>query len=297
MNIKRIALSLLGSLLIFFYCLGFSAFAETSLPDGAVKGLPERLAALDDEGNPVNSATGEYFFHVEGMKFGETYSKNIQLMNLREDASYHIYFYTEPLFKAGEIDLEEGCECRFYLDGREFYRGDVNGNGSIDLRDHHFDCGYYAPGQSHTLRCEIVWNDLDVLKNVDNGWRLYDRDGEHVLRGPNGEGYVEGEIEFKWVFYAMIENSTLIPDPPGTDGPAPGSGTDTPDGGTDSTPQTDSGTDNSPGDSTPDDGFFPPYTGFMMKDGKFWLISMGVIALMIAVLLVLIKKQKKDKKK
>ena len=36
---------------------------------------------------------------------------------------------------------------------------------------------------------------------------------------------------------------------------------------------------------------------FLMKDGTFWLASMGIIAAMIAVLLVLIKKQKKDRKK
>ena len=47
---KRIihTLMLMGCLLIFFSTAGISAFAETSLPDGAVKGLPERLAALDD---------------------------------------------------------------------------------------------------------------------------------------------------------------------------------------------------------------------------------------------------------
>ncbi|MBU5462730.1 hypothetical protein [Lachnoclostridium sp. MSJ-17] len=47
-------LAVLCSLLIGL-CSISTAFAETSLPDGAVKGLPERLAALDDEGNPVNS--------------------------------------------------------------------------------------------------------------------------------------------------------------------------------------------------------------------------------------------------
>lgn len=299
MNTKRFAVALLGSLLIFFNCLGFSAFAETSLPPGAVKGLPERLAALDDEGNPVNSATGEYFFHVEGMEFGETYSKNVQLINLREDASYHIYFYVEPLFKAGEIDLEEGCECVFYLDGNEFYRGTVNGDGNIDLKEEHFDCGYYAPGESHTIRCEVTWNDINVDKHYDNGWRLIDSEGEHILVGPNGERTAYGEIEFKWIFYAqMTEDSSSVPEPyPPVDGPKePPPGSSTPDGGSSSTP--DSGNPEPSSDSSrPDDSFFPPYTGFMMKDGKFWLISMGVIALMIAVLLVLIKKQKKDKKK
>ena len=205
MNIKRIAAAFIGSLLFLFNCIGSTAFAEISLPDGAVKGLPERLAALDDEGNAVNSETGEYFFRVEDMEYGKTYTKNIQLMNLREDATYHIWFSTEPLFKAGEIDLEKGCECRFYMDGQEFYKGDVNGKGNIDLTAKAYDCGSYAPGESHTLRCEIIWNDIDVMTTVDNGNRLVDIDGEHVLVGPNGSGYAEGEIEFKWIFYAQLD--------------------------------------------------------------------------------------------
>ena len=214
MNIRRRLLAVFGGLLIALCALAFPAFAETPLPEGAVKGLPERLAALDDEGNAVNSATGEYFFHVENMKYGETYTKNIQIMNLREDKSYHIYFYTEPLFKAGEIDLEKGCECRFYLDGKEFYKGDVNGLGNIDLTRQHFDLGKYSPGEAHTLRCEIIWNDIDVIQNVDNGHRLIDVNGEHVLVGPEGEGHAEGEIEFKWIFYAMLdENDSTAPAP------------------------------------------------------------------------------------
>lgn len=292
---KRIihALMLMGCLLIFFSTAGISAFAETSLPPGAVKGLPERLAALDDEGNAVNSETGEYFFHVEDMQYGETYTKNIQLINLREDASYHIYFYTEPLFKDGEIDLEKGCTCRFYLDGSEIYNGDVNGHGNIDLTTQHFDCGYYAPGDSHTLRCEIIWNDLDVLKNVDNGWRLVDKDGEHVLVGPDGEGHVEGEIEFKWVFYAQVGGDDVSTPDSRNEGSTP----DTSTGGDNSTTTPNSSTDslNNGTDSKPDDGFFPPYTGILMKDGKVWLISMGIIGVMIAVLLVLIKKKEKKK--
>ena len=203
MSIKLTFVALVSSLLLFSFH-PMTAFAEVALPDGAVKGLPERLAALDNEGNAVNSATGEYFFHVEDMAYGVTYTKEVQLMNLRDDASYYIYFYTEPLYKSGEIDLEEGCECRFYLDGNLFYVGDVNGHGNIDLTENYQNCGYYAPGDSHVLKAEVIWNDLDVLKNVDNGWRLIDKDGEHVLRGPSGEGYVEGEIEFKWIFFASI---------------------------------------------------------------------------------------------
>ncbi len=256
MKINKIVVTVLSSLLIVFYALGITAFAETSLPDGAVKGLPERLAALDDEGNSVSSSTGEYFFHVENMEFGETYTKNIQLMNLREDVSYHIYFYVEPLFKAGEIDLEKGCDCRFYLDGKEIYRGTVYGDGNIDLRDQHFDCGEYPPGGSHTLRCEIVWNDYEVVKNVDNGHRLYDKYGEHIIVDAEGKAHIEGEIEFKWIFYTMLEKDKPEPDP-------------------------DKKIDNA------------PQTGLLFKDDTFWLICIGVAAVMVAVLLVLIVRSKK----
>lgn len=257
MNIRRKALSVIGSLLIFFNCFGLTAFAETPLPEGAVKGLPERLAALDEDGNAVSSDTGEYFFRVENMQFGETYSKNIQIMNLREDKSYHIYFYAEPLFKAGEIDLEKGCQCRFLLDGKEFYKGDVNGAGNTDLQTQHFDCGNYAPGESHTLRCEVIWNDIDVIKSVDNGKRLIDVDGEHVLVGPSGEGHAEGEIEFKWIFYAVVdsEDSTT---PPG-------------------------------GGSSPNTGIF--------GSTSFWVITLGGIVSATSVLLILVRRRDKDKTK
>ena len=298
MNIKQTIISILGSLLIFSNALAMPAFAETPLPEGAVKGLPERLAALDDEGNAVNSETGEYFFHVEDMQYGETYTKNIQLINLREDASYHIYFYTEPLFKDGEIDLEKGCTCRFYLDGSEIYNGDVNGNGNIDLTTQHFDCGYYAPGDSHTLRCEIIWDNLDVLKNVDNGHRLVDKDGTHVLVGPGEEGHVEGEIEFKWIFYAQIDDDTQSTTDMSSTSTNDSSSTDSQ---TTTTTSGDSSTDESTSTtSTPDssksESFFPPHTGYILKNGTFWLVSMGVIGVMIAVLLVLIAKQKKKDK-
>ncbi len=263
MKIKIIIIALLGSLLIGINATGFSALAETPLPEGAVKGLPERLAALDDEGNAVNSETGEYFFHVENMDYGETYTKNIQLMNLREDKSYHIYFYVEPLFKDGEIDLEEGCECRFYLDDEEIYKGDVNGKGNIDLTEQHFDCGNYAPGESHTLRCEIVWNEIDIIKDVDNGHRLVDKDGEHVLVGPGESGYAEGEIEFKWIFYAQVED-----------------------------PDTGSGTS---GDTSKSEREGTPFTGMLSKP-MFWVSCMTVLAGMIFFMLVLLKRKQEREK-
>ncbi len=276
-------------------CSGFlllvsplSAYAQSvELPSGAVKGLPERLAALDNEGKAVNSATGEYFFRVEDMQYGVEYTKTVQLMNLREDAAYHIYFYIEPLYKKGEIDLEEGCECTFWLDNNQIYQGTVTGNGNIDLTDinHVFDCGLYLPGDSHQLKCSVVWNNLDVLKNVDNGHRLVDKDGEHVLIGPDEEGYVEGEIEFKWIFYAAINedsDSWTETEPP----------TDTFSRTTESVP---SETDSTTTETSPETPGTPrtPFTGYLPKNGTVWLVCMGVISVLILILLILIHKKKR----
>ena len=211
MSIKRILTALTASLLL-ISCHDVTAFAEVTLPDGAVKGLPERLTAMDSDGNVVSSDTGEYFFHVENMQYGTTYTKDVQLMNLRDDKAYHIYFYVEPLFKNGEIDLEKGCECTFWLDGQEFYKGTVTGEGNFDLTKEVYDCGLYNPGDSHTLKCSVIWNDLDVLVGVDNGHRLIDINGEHVLVGSQDSGYVEGEIEFKWIFYAAVDEDYSPPD-------------------------------------------------------------------------------------
>ena len=212
MRVKRI-LTTLSSCLLLLSSNCITAFAEVALPEGAVKGLPEKLTAMDSDGNAVSSDTGEYFFRVEEMQYGVAYTKDVQLMNLRDDKAYHIYFSVEPLFNAGDIDLEKGCECTFWLDGQEFYNGSVTGIGNLDLTKEVYDCGLYKPGDSHTLKCSVIWNDLDVLSNVDNGYRLIDREGEHVLVGPNASGYVHGEIEFKWLFYAAVDEDF---DPPKT---------------------------------------------------------------------------------
>ncbi|MBQ6182081.1 MAG: hypothetical protein IJK31_10425 [Ruminococcus sp.] len=214
MSIKRMFTALSASLLLLNSVTSMTAFAEVALPEGAVKGLPEKLTAMDSDGNVVSSDTGEYFFHVENMSYGVTYTKDVQLMNLRDDKSYHIYFYVEPLFKQGEIDLEEGCDCTFWLDGQEVYKGKVTGkpdDGYIDLTENVLDCGLYAPGDSHTLKCSVVWNDLNVLVGVDNGHRLVDINGEHVLVGNAQSGHVEGEIEFKWIFYAAVDEEYIPP--------------------------------------------------------------------------------------
>ena len=70
MSIKGIFTALICSLLLIVNCCMLNASAEVMLPDGAVKGLPERLTAMDSDGKPVNSETGEYFFHVEGIYIG-----------------------------------------------------------------------------------------------------------------------------------------------------------------------------------------------------------------------------------
>lgn len=211
MRIKKFFAALTGCILL-LSCSAMTAFAEVALPDGAVKGLPQKLTAMDNEGNVVSSETGEYFFRVENMSYGETYTKDVQLMNLRDDHAYHIYFYVEPLWKNGEIDLEKGCNCKFFLDGEQFYNGSVTGNGNFDLTKEIKDLGYYEPGDSHTLSCSVIWNNLDVMQSVDNGNRLVDKDGEHILVGPDDEGHAEGQIEFKWIFYAAVDENYKPPD-------------------------------------------------------------------------------------
>ncbi|MBP5361817.1 MAG: hypothetical protein J6Y71_02135 [Ruminococcus sp.] len=212
MRAKKLLTALLSCLLFLSAnCCPMAAYAEVALPEGAVKGLPEKLTAMDSDGNVVSSSTGEYFFRVENMDYGVTYTKDVQLMNLRDDKAYHIYFYVEPLYKDGEIDLEKGCECTFWLDGQEFYKGTVTGDGNIDLTQQVYDCGLYQPGDSHTLKCSVIWNDLDVLVGADNGHRLVDINGEHVLVGSQESGYVQGEIEFKWIFYAAVDEDYVPP--------------------------------------------------------------------------------------
>ena len=107
MREKKLLTALLSCLLFLSAnCCPMAAYAEVALPEGAVKGLPEKLTAMDSDGNVVSSSTGEYFFRVENMDYGVTYTKDVQLMNLRDDKAYHIYFFVEPLFKNGDYHAE-----------------------------------------------------------------------------------------------------------------------------------------------------------------------------------------------
>ncbi|MCR4795813.1 MAG: hypothetical protein K5898_11750 [Ruminococcus sp.] len=208
MSIRRIYAALSASLLI-LSCNTMNAFADTTLPEGAVKGLPEKLTAMDSEGRAVNSESGEYFFCVDDMIYGETYSKDVQLMNLRDDQAYNIYLHTEPVSRSGDIDLEKGCVCKFYLDGREVYSGDVNGKGNIDLTQDALDLGNYKPGDSHTLKCSVVWNDTSYVDSVKSSHRIVSRNGTEVLEESNNSAY--GDIVFKWIFYAAVDEDFVPP--------------------------------------------------------------------------------------
>jgi len=210
MNVKLIFTVLL-SFVILLSCNVLTAFAEVELPEGAVKGLPEKISAMDSNGNSVSSETGEYFFHVENMTYGEVYTKYVQLMNLRDDAAYNIYFYVEPKFKTGEIDLEKECICNFYLDGEQFFKGTVTGKGNIDLTENIKDLGYYEPGDSHTLSCSVAWVGMDGDYYIDEGHRIVSNEGIVINRDKDGNRHVEGEIEFKWIFYASVDENYKPP--------------------------------------------------------------------------------------
>lgn len=185
-------LSLLAGLLLF--CSISPAAAKTELPDGAVAGLPERLAITDSEGNSVNSANGEYFFCVENMTPGEVYTKNLQVMNLREDKAYHIYFYAAPVGQEGEINLEEECTAVFAMNGQTLYEGKVTGEGTPDMRSEPLDLGYYEPGQSAILQCSVVWNG-----------------GTEALKEGGGDGQISGEVAFRWIFHAVVDEEYVPP--------------------------------------------------------------------------------------
>ena len=179
-----------------------TAYAD-ELRAGTVAGLPEKLVVLDDNGNSV-SENGEYFFEVQDMTPGENYVKNIQIMNLREDASYHIYFNAQPMAKYGDIDLEEECVLTLYLNERVVYQGKVTGDGVPDVRDEPLDLGKYGPGESRVLRAEIVWNaTFSQGGSIDEGHRIYDFNGVKVVREKTGKTHIEGEVIFKWIFTAV----------------------------------------------------------------------------------------------
>ena len=203
-----------ATLCLCLHCNTLSAFAEVSLPEGTVAGLPEKLTVMDSGGNSVSSDTGEYFFYVEDMQPDVDYTKEIQIMNLREDKAYHIYFYAEPLSQSGEIDLEANTTATFTLGGETVFTGSVSGiatDGSVDLSAEPIDLGYYEPGDSGTLTCTVTWDGTGLDGFADYGERLVDSSGTQVIRSGNGTVYVEGEVTFRWIFYAVLDEAYTPP--------------------------------------------------------------------------------------
>jgi hypothetical protein len=185
--------------------------ADTELSDGTVQGLPEKLTVIDEDGQSASSSTGEYFFEVEDMISGETYTKHIQIMNLREDKAYHVYFYAEPLDESGEIDLKNECTAEISLGDEKLYEGVVTGEGDMDITTEPLDLGVYKPGQQGLLNCSITWTPGAEGGYIDNGRRLVDVNGTTILREGSGKTHISGEITFKWVFYAVVDDSYTPP--------------------------------------------------------------------------------------
>ena len=211
---KKLIAVMLAAVLLMSMCV--TTVLADELRAGTVAGLPEKLVVLDDNGNSV-SENGEYFFEVQDMTPGENYVKNIQIMNLREDASYHIYFNAQPMSKYGEIDLENECVVTLYLDERVVYQGKVTGEGIPDVRNEPLDLGRYGPGQSRVLRAEIVWNASGNYGDaIDEGHRIYDFNGVKVVREKSGKTHIEGEVIFKWIFTAVGDAPTPSGESSGT---------------------------------------------------------------------------------
>lgn len=199
---KKLIPVLIAAVMLFNMNLCVSA---AELRAGSVKGLPEKLVVLDDNGQSV-SENGEYYFEVENMQAGETYTKKIQIMNLREDAAYKITFRAQPLTNEGEIDLENECVCNIHLDSILVYHGKVTGEGTPDIRDNAMSLGLYKPGESHVMTVDITWNGSSAGGFIDNGARIVDRNGSSVIREESGNHSISGETTFKWIFYAEVRD-------------------------------------------------------------------------------------------
>ena len=199
---KLISVVLAAALL---FCMNVTAYAA-KLSSGSVQGLPEKLVVLDDKGQSV-SENGEYYFQVENMQVGETYTKKIQLMNLREDTNYRITFRAQPLTKSGEIDLENECSCEISLDDKMVYSGKVTGEGTPDIRDNALSLGNFEPGESHVMKVDVKWNGTSAGGFIDNGERIVDTGGTTVIREKSGQNEISGETTFQWSFYAQVEDT------------------------------------------------------------------------------------------
>ncbi|MBQ5562320.1 MAG: hypothetical protein IIT39_02920, partial [Clostridia bacterium] len=145
-----------------------------------------------------------------------------QIMNLREDAAYRIFFNAQRISTTGEINLEEECICTVYLDGAVIYKGKITGEGEPDIRETPLSLGYYHSGESRIMQVDIVWpNDVDHGNfEIDNGARIVDSKGTTIVREKTGKSHIEGETIFKWIFTAVTDLDP-VPHPSGPDTPTP----------------------------------------------------------------------------
>lgn len=199
--LKKISAIFISAVLL---CFSITVLAE-ELSDGTVAGLPEKLVVMDSDGNSV-SEKGEYFFSVENMTAGEQYTKNIQIMNMREDKAYDIYFKMEPVSKQGEIDLEEECTAIITIGDEKIYEGKVSGKDG-DISEKGIGLGNYVPGQSRNMKCTIIWNGTDSGGHIDYGEKIISSNGTSIVREKNGEELISGEVEFRWIFYANVDTN------------------------------------------------------------------------------------------
>lgn len=168
-----------------------SVFAEIKMPEGFVKGLPEDLIAMDENGYSPDPENGEIYVYIPDMAPGELYTKDISLMNLREDAEYRIYMTATPNYTKGNVDMLNETQCRLYLDNRLIYQGLVNGDGTPNMQQNGLDLGgLYKSGISRKLHAEFIWN--------WSGKTTYDLEEKNSYYG---------EVSFYWTFYAQVSES------------------------------------------------------------------------------------------
>lgn len=183
--------------------IGLSASA-VNLPEGSVKGIPEGLYVMDEDGKSV-SQNGEYCVDISGMKPGETYTKVLSIQNLI-NTPYTLTMSAAPISSEGNLDLEKYANLKLYLDGELIYDGKVTGEGNVNMQDSTLNLGEIVSGQSKELKAEILWNG-EGLKEIE------------------GQEYL-GRVDFKWIFEAALkeEATTEVPDNPASDSSTPNTG-------------------------------------------------------------------------
>ena len=175
---KLILIALLAAV-----CFTSAAWGYT-LPEGSVQGLPKNLIVMDENGNSPND--GELYIEIENMIPHEVYTKDITVMNARDDAQYSIYLMATPNYNEGDIDLLGETSCKLWLDDKLIYDGLVNGHGTPDISSSGVDLGgVYKSGESRKLHAEFVWN--------ATGNEVNDTDNSYY-----------GVVSFHWIFYAQV---------------------------------------------------------------------------------------------